>query len=95
VMWFVSKRQRNSLLTLMFIKNICPTSFDAFDYIPSVGASGGTIVIWKSSLFSSTTIFHNEFCMSIEFTLMHNNDSWILSNIYAPCVATEKRIFLN
>ena len=25
---------------LMFIKKICPTFFDSFEYIPSVGASG-------------------------------------------------------
>lgn len=79
----------------MFIRNICPASFDAFDYIPSTGASGGTIVIWKSSLFCGTTIFHNDFCMSVEFTSNHNNDIWILSNIYAPCVSAEKRVFLN
>jgi hypothetical protein len=35
---------------LMFIKKICPAAFDAFYYTPSVGASGGTVIIWKSFL---------------------------------------------
>lgn len=28
-----------------FLRNICPPSFDKFVYLPSVGASGGSIVI--------------------------------------------------
>jgi exonuclease III len=40
-----------------FIRNLCPIDFDAFDYIPSLGASGGSIVIWKSNIFSGTKVF--------------------------------------
>jgi hypothetical protein len=28
-----------------FLRNICPPSFDKFVYLPSVGASGGSVVI--------------------------------------------------
>jgi hypothetical protein len=58
-----------------FIRNLCPLAFDAFEYIPSLGASGGTIVIWKSNLFSGTKIFQNEYCLSIELCSNYNNDS--------------------
>jgi hypothetical protein len=34
-----------------YIKKFCHAQFDYFDYIPSQGASGGSIVIWKSSRF--------------------------------------------
>lgn len=37
-----------------FIKNFCPPVFDAFHFLPSVGASGGIIIIWKSSLLDGT-----------------------------------------
>jgi exonuclease III len=33
-----------------YLKNFCPR-FDYFEFSPSNGASGGTIVIWKSSGF--------------------------------------------
>jgi exonuclease III len=36
---------KKSSFDLMFIKKICPSSFDAFEFIPSVGASGGSIII--------------------------------------------------
>jgi exonuclease III len=60
---------------LLFIKKICPSSFDAFEFIPSDGASGGTIVIWKSNLFIGTKIFENDYCMSMEFISKFNDDS--------------------
>lgn len=40
-------------------------------------------------------MFNNIFAMSIEFTSRLNNDSWILTAIYAPCTPTAKREFLN
>jgi len=29
----------------MFLRNFCPPTFDKFEFLPSVGASGGTIII--------------------------------------------------
>lgn len=77
-----------------FIINFCPPSFDHFDYIPSVGASGGSIVIWKSCSFTGTRIFHNEYAASIEFHSLFNDASWILTNVYAPCIPVGKRDFI-
>jgi hypothetical protein len=79
----------------MFIKKICTPYFDAFECIPSLGASGGSIVIWKSSLFTGTKIFHNNNYLSLEFCSKHNNDIWVLSNIYGPCTSSSKRYFLS
>jgi exonuclease III len=27
-----------------FLKNVCPTGFDKFEFLPSVGASGGILI---------------------------------------------------
>ena len=51
-------------------------------------------MIWKSCLFSGNKIFENSYCLSVQFSSNHNNDSWVLSNIYAPCTAPGKREFL-
>jgi len=79
---------------LLFIRKICPSAFDAFDYIPAHGASGGSVIIWKSSLFLGTKIFQNDFCLSLEMCSKFDDDTWILSNIYAPCTYAGKRDFL-
>jgi hypothetical protein len=51
-----------------FIKTFCPPVFDYFEFIPSIGASRGTIIIWKSIRFSGTVIAQNEYAMSVEFS---------------------------
>jgi hypothetical protein len=33
------------------IRSFCPKRFDNFAFSPSVGASGGTLVIWNSTVF--------------------------------------------
>ena len=34
-----------------FIRKICPRGFDKYQFLPSIGRSGGCITIWKSSMF--------------------------------------------
>jgi hypothetical protein len=36
---------------MSFIRKFAPRRFDCFDFIPSVGASGGILVLWSSSVF--------------------------------------------
>ncbi|KAJ1253597.1 hypothetical protein BS78_K020200 [Paspalum vaginatum] len=57
----------------LFIKKICPASFNKFEFVPSNGASGGMLVAWKDSLFDGELVFHNSFAMSLEFTSRVNN----------------------
>jgi hypothetical protein len=59
-----------------------------------VGASRGSVIIWKGSSFKGTSLFQNSFAQSIEFSSLHNGVSWILTNIYAPCTPSGKRDFL-
>jgi hypothetical protein len=77
------------------LRIFCPPSFDCFEYLPSVGASGGVITIWKSQCFTDTLAFMNEFSLSVEFASKHNNQTWVLTNVYAPCTSEGKREFLN
>jgi len=80
---------------LQFLRKFCPKSFDAFEFLPSVGASGGVITIWKSHLFDGSLIFSNDYGISVEFTSKHNAIEWVLTNIYAPCTSAGKVHFLN
>jgi exonuclease III len=76
-----------------FLRQFCPP-FDSFEFNPSNGASGGSIVIWKSAIFHGHCIFKNEFASSIFLSSVHNNSSWILTNIYAPCTTPGKSNFI-
>lgn len=80
---------------LQFLRHICPADFDSFECLPSVGASGGILVAWKSALFAGELLFSNEFALSVEFTSLHNNANWILTCVYGPCTADRKQTFVD
>lgn len=80
---------------LSFIRKICPQALDAFEFLPSTGASGGILIAWKSSVFDGAKIFNNEFALSVEFFSKHDNSNWILTCVYGPCTPEGKGSFLN
>lgn len=84
---------KREIFDISFIRKFCPASFDAFEYLPSVGASSGIITIWKSALFDGHLCFQNEFAISVDFTSKHNNADWMLTNIYGPCTRDGKELF--
>lgn len=77
-----------------FVRLFCHVSFDCFEFLSSSGASGGSIIIWKSSMFSGSLIFQNDYACSVLFTSSHNNAMWVLTNVYAPCTPSGKRAFI-
>jgi hypothetical protein len=44
------------------IRKLCPKRFDNFAYSPSVGASGGIIVLWNSAVFAGVLIEIKKIC---------------------------------
>jgi exonuclease III len=78
-----------------YIKNFCPTRLNEFYFLPSVGTSGGCIVVWDGSKFFGSPAFHNEFGHSIEFICRLTDDHWILTNFYGPCSSEGKLAFLD
>ena len=74
--------------------SFCPRKLNKYDYIPSIGASGGIITIWNDNLFAGETLFKNEYSISIGFTSKQTGDSWILTNIYGPCQDDRRQYFI-
>lgn len=77
-----------------FIKGFCPCRFDNFAYSPSVGASGGILVVWNSSIFSGQLIEVQIFGIIIKFTSTHSNQQWTLVTLYGPCQGEERDNFV-
>jgi hypothetical protein len=59
-----------------------------------VGASGGTIILWKSNCFTGLVIDHNAYAMSMEFVSTFSGATLVLTNVYAPCTLEGKLDFL-
>lgn len=55
-----------------------------FEYSPSVGASGGLIVIWNSARLTSILVQENSYSITMKFTCCLSGKIFHLTNIYAP-----------
>lgn len=80
-------------LDQVFLRKILPISFDDFLFVPSVGASGGLLVAWKSQLFSGSQKLVSGFSLTVEFTSKLDDSTWTLLNVYGPCTPQGKRKF--
>lgn len=57
----VFRKQKKEHFDHSFIKNFAHLAFNQFSFMPSRGASGGTIIVWKGSIFDGILIFQNDF----------------------------------
>ena len=80
---------------LAFIKSCCPRQFNCFAFMPSHGASGGIITIWKSSMFTGSVLFSDHFALVVNFTSTQSRQTWTLANIYGPCTGDERVTYTN
>jgi len=80
---------------ISFIRNFAPRCFDCFDFIPSVGASGGLLVLWASSFFTGVVFEKLQFSITVDFSSMHSVECWRLTNIYGPCTEPDRSAFIN
>jgi hypothetical protein len=78
-------RNKKENFDLAFIKACCHSHFDEYVFIPSVGASGGLIIIWNNSVFSGMVMHYEPFAISVHFTSKQSTQKWTLVNVYGPC----------
>ena len=60
-----------------------------------MGASGGILTIWNSSLFDGTLVDCQQFGMIVNFSSKYNVESWTLVNVYGPCDSLRRDLFVN
>lgn len=76
---------------MSFIRKILPAAFDDFLFAPSVGASGGLLVAWKSTFLAGSLKLANSMATAVDFISRHNDSTWSLLNVYGPCTSEGKR----
>src|SRR3954462_7595954 len=62
-----------------FIRSWCPRRFDQLAYTPSMGASGGLITVWNSSIFAGVLIESQQCGLIVQITSKLNVDVWTWS----------------
>jgi exonuclease III len=77
-----------------FTCKFSPKRFHSFVYSPYVGASGGILVLWNSSVFDGTLLQLEKFGISIQFVSVHDSSTWTLTTVYGPCQGEEREQFV-
>ena len=77
-----------------FIRTFCPKRFDRFVFSPSVGASGGIIVLWNNAIFEGVLQEITRSAIRINFISKHNQEQWTLVTVYGPCRGQERDDFV-
>jgi exonuclease III len=77
------------------IRNCYPKRFDSFVYSPSVGASGGILVLWNSAVFNGNLVELQRYGVIVNFTSIHSGESWNLVSVYGPCQGELRDNFVN
>ena len=77
-----------------FIRKFAPRRFDNFVFAPSVCASRGILVLWNSSHCSGQVMDIQLFAVFLNFTSVHNGDSWNLVSVYGPCQEPARSSFV-
>ncbi|KAK8690716.1 hypothetical protein V6N13_074244 [Hibiscus sabdariffa] len=78
-------------ITNRLIKQVWWSNSFVFDFVPSIGLSGGIIDVWDPSKFVAALVTHDP-----NFLCLHGHwvsDSWesLMIAVYTPCVRSERR----
>ena len=64
----------------------------AFSYRPSVGASGGILIMWDTLEVEVWSSVSRDHMLQIQGHFVRRNEEFYLFNIYAPCDPREKQV---
>ncbi|KAJ9544401.1 hypothetical protein OSB04_024108 [Centaurea solstitialis] len=61
-----------------------------FEFVPSLGRSGGIISIWDANSFLKESVFHDQHFLAIKGRWLQNNKPCGIINVYAPNSLSER-----
>jgi len=56
-----------------------------FSFRPSVGASGGLLILWDNKEVVINSSFSFDHVLEMRGRFVHSNEDFVLFNVYAPC----------
>ena len=77
-----------------YIKRFCPKPLDQFAFFPSVGASGGLLTVWNSSIFVGSIVQMNSYAITVKLVCKLDNKTFHVTNIYGPANPAQKLGFV-
>jgi exonuclease III len=66
-----------------------------YSYQPSIGASGGLVTVWDSTLVDVWCTMSAGNVLVIKGTIVLTTEDFVIFNVYAPCEAAAKKLLWN
>jgi len=76
----------------LFCRSLWESSLMAFSFKPSVGASGGILTLWDSSVSDVWLSVNIDCCLVVKGSFKNNNVGFCLANVYAPCDSRGRQV---
>jgi hypothetical protein len=74
-LFFAYRKQKKHDFDSSFIRNFAPRRFDKYVFVPSVGASGGILLVWNNTVFDGTVLDKQRYGITVRFTSTHTSQS--------------------
>ena len=75
----------------LLIKSIWGDTPYGYSYQPSVGASGGLLTVWDTSLVDVCSSMSIDNVLVIKGKVIQTTEEFVIGNVYAPCDSVSKR----
>ena len=88
----ILQETKKEVINWALIGAVWGVRFKDWAYLPSVGKSGGILIIWDVRVVRATECITGSFSLSIHLSPLQG-ESWWLSGIYGPCRYREREEF--
>lgn len=87
----VLQESKISTCTNVDIAEICGSRSMGWTFQPSVGASGGIIIIWNPIVIKVISSLEGEYSLSVECRFVATNFHWFFTGVYGPNKVSERK----
>lgn len=71
------------------------TRFSSFEYLPSLGTSGGILIACRTPVVSCSLVHRGVYSISVMLSFEQQPDAWCLTGVYGPQADADKVEFLD
>jgi hypothetical protein len=79
---FCLQETKRENIDFSFLKKIAPKRFSKFAFVPSIGASGRTLMGWTDSTLEGEVLWNQDFAITVAFTSRHKPEMEIDNGVW-------------
>ena len=89
----ILQETKRELIDKRLISSIWGVRYKEWSFLPSVGRSGGIIIIWDVRIVKGVETILGEYSVSVCFNCVKGGSKWWLSGVYGPNNPKERCVF--